>query len=122
MTIYTNAHTQRIQWSDIQTVTCIHLASYGFHCTTIAKSTGLSESQVYYRLRSLGIKLKDYRNGLGTPAVTIIRKFSVDTITNTDKKRLTTKIVPVIERKLQERKHYHEEKQNHRQILRWEGR
>lgn len=39
------------------------LAQLGISKWKIAKETGLSEGQISYRMKLLGIKLSDYRNG-----------------------------------------------------------
>jgi hypothetical protein len=50
----------------------MYLAERGFHGHTIAKHTGLSVSQVYYGCKQLGIRLRDYRDGVGEIAERII--------------------------------------------------
>ena len=52
--------TKKTTGSDIE---CILLARLGFSYKLISDKTGLSTSQVNNRLRSAGIKTKDYRNG-----------------------------------------------------------
>lgn len=44
---------------------CVMLAEFGMAHSVIADATGLSKSQVSYRLRKLGISVMDFRNGRG---------------------------------------------------------
>jgi hypothetical protein len=50
---------------------CLLLADFGFSTEYIRKETGLTPSQVSYRVRKYGIKRKYYRDGtsLGAKAV-----------------------------------------------------
>lgn len=41
----------------------VHLGNRGLSARTISAQTGFSVSQVQYRLRAAGCKLKHYRNG-----------------------------------------------------------
>lgn len=49
-----------------------YLAERGFHGETIARATGLSKGQVYYRTGQLGIPLRSYRDGVSKIAKTFI--------------------------------------------------
>jgi hypothetical protein len=51
----------------------IYLAERGFHARTIARRTGLSVNQIYNACRKLGIRLRDYRDGVGEIAERIIQ-------------------------------------------------
>jgi hypothetical protein len=50
----------------------IYFGERGFHASLIADKTGLEKGQVYYACRKLGIRLRDYRNGLGEVAERIV--------------------------------------------------
>lgn len=41
----------------------VYLAERGFHASTIARITGLTKEQVYYRTSRLGVSLRSYRDG-----------------------------------------------------------
>ena len=45
-----------------------YLADRGFHAETIARATGLTKSQVYYRTGQLNIQLRSYRDGSSSTA------------------------------------------------------
>jgi len=75
----------RIDWDNFINVDCIHLASYGFHGETIAKATGLTRLQVYTRIHRAGFKLRDYRNGIGPNAKILVTRFSVKSVSSTNK-------------------------------------
>lgn len=49
------------------------LAEFGFSTRKIVSDTGLTPSQVQYRLQKFGIKRKDYRDGDSLGARTVIR-------------------------------------------------
>jgi len=54
----------RITWQEREDQKALVMGSLGFSATHIAEQTGLSTGQVYYRLGKMGIRLRDYRNGL----------------------------------------------------------
>lgn len=70
----------RVDWNCFENILCVHLAQFGFHGQTIANHTGLSRAQVYSRLHTVGIQLRDYRDGETQPARIIINKYSIKTI------------------------------------------
>ena len=76
----------RVCWNDDNTInlSCSFLADRGLHAHTIAKATGLSVGQVYYRCKQLGIRLRDYRNGKGA-AVYLIKNYSVKNLNTSGK-------------------------------------
>jgi len=104
----TKKKSKRISWSDIENIDCVNLVNYGLHGDIIAKATGLSRCQVYYRARQVGIKLRDYRDGRGPVASTLLRKFTVRKMGDIEKRALENEIMPVVERRLQERKKRHD--------------
>ena len=56
---------------------CALMGSLGFSTRLIMEHTGLTPSQVGYRLRLGGIKRSDYRNGSSEIATTMLRKARV---------------------------------------------
>lgn len=52
---------------------CVLLGSLGFSTRLIQNRTGLTPSQVAYRLRRAGVKRADYRNGESTLATSVYR-------------------------------------------------
>jgi AcrR family transcriptional regulator len=50
------------------------LGSLGFSAAHIAEETGLTTGQVYYRLRKLDLRLRDYRNGASPIARRVVRE------------------------------------------------
>jgi hypothetical protein len=92
-----------IVWGASVNVVCAHLINNGFHARTISAATGLSKSQVYYRARRLGLRLRDYRNGKGPIAATTLRRFAVRRINTKDRCELQSNLWPVMQRRLQER-------------------
>lgn len=44
-------------------IACIMYAKLGFSINVIARNTGLSKGAISYRMRLLGVKLANYRNG-----------------------------------------------------------
>lgn len=52
--------TNKTRSEDIQ---CIIMGRLGFSVLAISERTGLTKHAVNYRLRLLGVKLRDYRNG-----------------------------------------------------------
>ena len=55
----------------------MNLARYGLHAKTIARCTGLTTGQVYYRLHKIGEHLRTYRNGKNEISERICTKFTV---------------------------------------------
>ena len=53
---------------------CALMGSLGFSTRLITEQTGLTISQVGYRLRIGGIKRMDYRNGTSPVALSMLRK------------------------------------------------
>jgi hypothetical protein len=55
----------RIDWDKPANLIPLHVAveEYPFHGKVLAKMTGLSVGQVYYRLRQHGVSLRDLRDG-----------------------------------------------------------
>lgn len=97
----------RIQWNDEENIVCFHLVNHGLHGDTIARATGLSRAQVYYRAKRLGSRLRDYRDGRGPVASVILRRFTVNKrIANitSHQQELREELSPVIKRRLQERR------------------
>lgn len=47
---------------------CVMLAKFGMEAETIARYTRMSKGQVHYRLKKLGVKLRDFRQGKGAYA------------------------------------------------------
>ena len=68
---------------------CAMMGSLGFSTRHIMEHTGLTPSQVCYRLRLGGIKRSDYRNGNSAVASSMLRKARVIA-------------VPVVEEQLRE--------------------
>lgn len=95
---------KRIEWSAIENIDCINLVNYGLHGDTIAKAVGMSRGQVYYRAKQVGVKLRDYRDGRGPIARTLLRKFTVKKMGDDEMLMLADEWSPVIQRRLQERK------------------
>ena len=48
---------------DYKAIQARALASIGFSSKYIAKLTGLTRSEIFYRLRTEGVKITDFRNG-----------------------------------------------------------
>ena len=68
----------RVDYKCAETRSALDLASYGMHARTIAECSTLTVPQVYYRLKKIGIHLRDYRNGIGPKAEPIVRRFTVE--------------------------------------------
>jgi hypothetical protein len=69
-----------VNWNDLVNMDCLNLIDYGLHADTIAKATGLSKSQVYYRAKLAGQRLRDYRNGRGPVGRVLFTKFKVSSM------------------------------------------
>jgi hypothetical protein len=54
----------RIGWDIISNLLCVKHAKEGRSGRCIAGATGLTIGQVFNRCRKLGLKLKDYRDGI----------------------------------------------------------
>lgn len=67
---------RRIDWRTDWNRTALSLAGWGFSAHAISQHTGLSPSQVRYRLRQREIKLRDYRNGLSPQARKILARYT----------------------------------------------
>lgn len=87
-----NSH-GRIDWQSINNLSCLQLAQHGFHAATIAKATGLTINQVYYRYREVGIQLRDYRNGKTAVSRVVMQKYSVKTIDDKHARELRRNVV-----------------------------
>lgn len=94
----------RITWDAIENIDCVHLIGHGLHGHVIAKMTGLSVGQVYYRAKQMGFRLRDYRDGRGPIASTLVRNYTVHTMSRAHAKCLTNEIEPIIRSKLNEKK------------------
>lgn len=44
---------------------CLMLAEFGMELKTIARHTGLSKGQVSYRTKKAGVRVRDFRQGMG---------------------------------------------------------
>jgi hypothetical protein len=93
----------RIDWGHITNLDCIHLVNHGLHADAIARATGLSRGQVYYRAKRVGVRLRDYRDGRGPIASVLFRNFTVKKMTVARKETLRASMEPVVTRRLQER-------------------
>ena len=67
----------RIGWKLKENCSCMALAKKGFSLLTIADHTGLTVSQVVYRLKKVGLGVRDYRNGETHDAQIILDRFKV---------------------------------------------
>lgn len=56
---------------------CIEMALRGLHASTIGRATGLSVSQVYYRVKMHGFKMRDYRDGKGLLGQSLFTKYKI---------------------------------------------
>lgn len=52
---------------------CVMLAKFGMTHDTIASFTGLSKGQVGYRLKKAGVKVTDFRMGIGAYAQIVMQ-------------------------------------------------
>jgi len=68
---------RRIDWSMVDNLDCVNLVNHGLHGDTIARATGLSRGQVYYRAKCVGVRLRNYRDGKGPVAAVLLRRFTV---------------------------------------------
>ena len=87
----------RIDWAQIDNLDCVHLVNHGLHGSTIARATGLSVGQIYYRAKRMGIRLRDYRDGRGPVAATMLRTFTVKKMSIHEKAELEENVGPQIE-------------------------
>lgn len=68
----------RVNFSENQiNQSCMEMAMRGLHGHTIAKATGLSVAQIYYRDHLPGFKMRDYRDGKGPIGVPLFTKYSI---------------------------------------------
>lgn len=67
-------HTHTVVFEAVNDVECACLALLGQTTSAIARETGLSESQVQYRVSKAGIKRWDFRNGRSTLAREMIER------------------------------------------------
>lgn len=72
-----------IDWSLPCNNLAAQLIKHGLHGHLIAKQTGLSVHAVYYRAKILGLRLRDYRNGIGKPAKTVLKTYTIRNATST---------------------------------------
>jgi hypothetical protein len=56
---------ERVDWDDPKNITALHVVvrEFAFDGPTLARMTGLSVGQVYYRLQRYGVSLRDLRKG-----------------------------------------------------------
>jgi hypothetical protein len=73
----------RIDWELPQNNLAVIYSKCGFHAKKIGKLTGLSIGQVYYRNRLHGIRIRDYRDGIGKAATRVIKKYTIRTVKGT---------------------------------------
>jgi len=78
----------RVNWGDPVNLICSMLSERGMHGQTITRAIHLTVPQVYARCRKLGIGLRDYRNGRGRLAKSIVAKYSITTITQPTLKKV----------------------------------
>jgi hypothetical protein len=91
----------RIEWDDPSNFICVHLINHGFHGAAIARVTGLSVPQVYYRAKRMGLRLRGYRDGTGPVAYAILRRFTVRRgRTNVEQAQVRRNLLPDIEKRL----------------------
>jgi alkylhydroperoxidase family enzyme len=64
----------RINYRSAENFLCCRLALLGFSTDLIVRKCGLSESQVFYRLRKAGILRRDYRDGQTSIARIVIQQ------------------------------------------------
>jgi len=96
--------TYRIPWGQIENIDCVHLVSHGLHGHVIAKMTGLSVGQVYYRAKQMGYRLRDYRDGRGPIASVLVRRYSVKKMHHEERVQLYDNVEPFIKSKLAKKK------------------
>jgi len=75
--IFRGLRNGKIRWNLRENTNCIELAKRGISAATISKTVGLTVNQVNYRIRKIGIGLRDYRNGSGPEGEVIIKKFKI---------------------------------------------
>lgn len=67
----------RLKWKLPENKNCVELAKLGFSHQAIADATGLTLSQVQYRLSRVGVSVMSYRRGENDKAEVLIGRFSV---------------------------------------------
>ena len=70
---------KRIDWDDPQNILPLHVVvkEFAFDGPTLASMTGLTLGQVYYRLRYLGVSLRDTRKGLIGYGAEVKKQFTI---------------------------------------------
>lgn len=64
----------RVHWTSDEDLQCAILAALGFSTQMIAERTGLTNSQITYRLKKAAIKRADYRNGESAMAQRVLER------------------------------------------------
>lgn len=67
-------YVRRITFHSQRDLQCAYLGTAGFSATLIALKTGLSKAAVYYRLRMVGVRIRDYREGRNAIAQYVIQQ------------------------------------------------
>jgi len=67
----------RINYLQKENFLCCRLGALGFSTRFIEKQTGLSAGQIGYRLRRVGIRRRDYREGVSQIAKWLLDKTKV---------------------------------------------
>ena len=72
-------HSRRIDWNKAQNLIPLHVAveEFPFHAKVLAKMTGLTVGQVYYRLKQHGVSLRDLRDGNYGHGADVVKTFMV---------------------------------------------
>lgn len=70
----------RINWDLPENLLAEVLSKYGLHAHAISRETGLSRSAIYYRNKILGIRIRDYRDGVGPVARQIFKEYNIRTV------------------------------------------
>jgi hypothetical protein len=70
---------KRVDWDDPQNILPLHVVvkEFAFDGPTLASMTGLTLGQVYYRLRHLGVSLRDTRKGLVGYGADVKKRFTI---------------------------------------------
>jgi hypothetical protein len=70
---------RRVDWNDPKNITALHVVvkEFAFDGPTLARMTGLSVAQVYYRLRTMGVSLRDTRKGLIGYGADVRKKYTI---------------------------------------------
>lgn len=88
----------RIDWSLIENLSCLALAHTSpMYGRIIGKNAGgMSQGQVYNRLKQTGYSLRDIRNGKSPMAKAFIKKYSVGTMSTTTLRELSRQFTPLL--------------------------